>query len=103
MLDYNEYVGMKVIMYLRRSDKTNADKPIRSIEDQEADNWKVAEKWKLNVVEVVSEVESAREPHKRPKFSKILREISYKSPSKRKADGILSWHPNRLSRNAEEA
>jgi len=45
MLDYSKYVGMEVIMYLRRSDKSNADKPIRSIEDQEADNWKVAEKW----------------------------------------------------------
>jgi hypothetical protein len=103
MLDYSKYVGMEVIMYLRRSDKSNADKPIRSIEDQEADNWKVAEKWQLKVVEVIVEIESAREPHKRPKFTKILRNLTYKSPQKRKADGILSWHPNRLSRNAEEA
>lgn len=33
----------------------------------------------------------------------MLKELSYKSPERRKADGILAWHPNRLSRNALEA
>ena len=103
MLDFNKFVGMRVFLYLRRSDKSNADKPVRSIEDQERDCLKVVERWKLEVVEVITEIESAREPHKRPKFKQMLRELSYKNPGKRRADGLVAWHPNRLSRNAEEA
>jgi len=33
----------------------------------------------------------------------MVKALSYKSSSKREADGILAWHPNRLSRNALEA
>lgn len=33
----------------------------------------------------------------------MLKELSYRSEGRRRADGILSWHPNRLSRNALEA
>lgn len=55
------------------------------------------------VVETVIEKDSARTPNNRPKFNAILKELSYKNPDRRKADGILAWHPNRLSRNAQEA
>ena len=33
----------------------------------------------------------------------MLKQLSYRSKAKRRADGIVAWHPNRLSRNALEA
>tara|TARA_B110000008_G_scaffold209624_1_gene208426 strand:- start:101 stop:433 length:333 start_codon:yes stop_codon:yes gene_type:complete len=57
----------------------------------------------LKVVEIIEEDESAWKPHQRPKFKYLLKQLTYRSLTKRKADGIVAWHPNRLSRNALEA
>jgi len=57
----------------------------------------------LNIVDTFIEKESAWKPHKRKVFKAMIKELSYKNPARRRADGILAWHPNRLSRNALEA
>ena len=103
MFDYNKYYGMRVFVYLRQSTKEESGKQAQSLEDQERDCLQVAERWGLQVVDFIREDESAWKPHLRPKFKALLKELSYRSPSRRRADGILAWHPNRLSRNALEA
>ena len=103
MFKRNKNTGMRVFLYLRRSTKSGADKQVRSIPDQENDCLILAERLGLEIVEIIVEKESAWKPHQRPQFKKLLKELSYKNPMRRKADGILAWHPNRLSRNALEA
>lgn len=63
----------------------------------------IVKRWGLKTVEIIEEDESAWKPHERPKFKKMLKELSYISLLRRRADGIVAWHPNRLSRNALEA
>ena len=57
----------------------------------------------LTVVDEFVESESASRPHIRPLFKSMLKELSYKDPKRRRAEGVLAWHPDRLSRNALEA
>lgn len=103
MYNYEHLRWMRVIKYMRVSSKEETWKQVHSIADQDRDLEKLVERWWLIVVEEIKEDESAWTPHKRSKFSYMLKELSYKSPKRRRADGILCWHPNRLSRNAEEA
>lgn len=52
----------------------------------------------LVVSEPIQESKSAKKSGNRPLFLHILKDIE-----KVKYDGILAWHPNRLSRNSLEA
>ena len=91
-----------VFLYLRKSEQSKK-RQVRSIEDQKADCLALAEQLSLNVVETFIEERSARKPRNRPQFSAMIKALSFKSPERRRADAILAWHPNRLSRNAEES
>lgn len=93
----------RVFLYLRCSSPPGSKKQLHSLWDQEAECRKVAEYLWLEIVEVISEQGSAWTPNQRPQFKYMLRELKIKSPKRRRADGILSRHPSRLSRNAEEA
>jgi len=53
-----------------------------------------AVKEKLEIVASLCEAKTAKEPG-RTKFAEMLKQIE-----QGKADGILSWHPDRLARNA---
>jgi DNA invertase Pin-like site-specific DNA recombinase len=64
-----------------------------SIEDQIAEVKKLAERYSLNIVDVITESKSAKEPG-RPLFNKMLKRIH-----KGEADSILTWKLNRLARN----
>jgi len=92
-----------VFLYIRQSTDEKAQRQVRSLKDQQRECEILAERLGLNIVQVFREDKSAKKPHQRPVFKSMLKELSYKSASKRRADGILSWHPNRLSRNALEA
>ncbi len=94
---------MRVFVYLRQSNKEETGKQVQSLGDQRKDCMEVVERWGLEVVEIIEEDESAWKPHQRLKFKQMLKELSYRSASRRRADGIVAWHPNRLSRNALEA
>ncbi|HRQ07215.1 MAG TPA: recombinase family protein [Candidatus Saccharibacteria bacterium] len=52
----------------------------------------------LNIVEWYTESKSAFEPDKRPKFKEMLERID-----EGKIEGIIAWHPDRLSRNEVDA
>ena len=65
-----------------------------SIEAQVAELEEYATKENLIITEFIIESKTAKEPG-RDQFEKMLKLIEQK-----KADGILSWHPDRLARNS---
>ena len=92
-----------VFLYIRQSTDEKSGKQVRSMGDQQHDCEEMAKFLGLNIVEIFKEDQSAKTPNNRPTFNRMMRELSYKSPERRRADGVLAWHPDRLSRNALEA
>jgi len=85
-------INYKYFLYARKSSESE-DRQMASIEDQIAEVKKIAEKYNLNVIEIISESRSAKEPG-RDGFNSMLKRI-YKG----EAQGILTWKLNRLARN----
>ncbi len=92
-----------VFLYIRQSTDEKSGKQVRSMGDQRSDCEKMAAFLGLNIVDIFEEDRSAKIPNNRPVFSRMIKELSCKSPERRRADGVLSWHPDRLSRNALES
>ena len=84
---------MKYIIYTRKSTE-DKDRQVLSIEAQLCELREFAAKEKLEIVASFQEAKTAKEPG-RTKFAKILQKIE-----KGEAEGILSWHPDRLARNS---
>jgi DNA invertase Pin-like site-specific DNA recombinase len=84
---------MKYIIYARKSIE-DENRQILSIESQLAELREFAAKEKLEIVASLCEAKTAKEPG-RTKFAEMLKQIG-----QGKADGILSWHPDRLARNS---
>ncbi len=104
MYIYDEKARIKdVFLYVRQSTDERSGKQVRSKDDQITECRALAEKIGLHIVEIFTEEKSARKPHNRPIFKKMIKDLSYKSPTKRRADGVLAWSPDRLSRNALES
>ena len=84
---------MKYILYARKSTE-DEDRQILSIEAQVFELKEFAAKEKLEIVASFQEAKTAKEPG-RMKFAEMLSLVE-----KGKADGILSWNPDRLARNS---
>ena len=84
---------MKYILYARKSTEED-DRQVLSIEAQLVELQEYAAKEKLEIVASFCEAKTAKEPG-RIKFAEMLSLIE-----KGKADGIISWHPDRLARNS---
>jgi len=84
---------MRYIIYARKSTE-DENHQVLSIESQLCELREFAVKEKLEIVASLCEAKTAKEPG-RMKFAEMLSLIE-----KGKADGILSWHPDRLARNA---
>ena len=84
---------MKYIIYARKSTEED-DRQVLSIEAQLVELKEFAAKEKLEIVASFCEAKTAKEPG-RIKFAEMLSLIE-----KGKADGIISWHPDRLARNS---
>ena len=84
---------MRYIIYARKSTE-DEDHQVLSIESQLAELREFAAKEKLEIAASLCEAKTAKEPG-RTKFAEMLSFLE-----KGKADGILSWHPDRLARNA---
>ena len=82
----------RFFIYARKSTDDPA-RQLRSIEDQLAEVREYAKSKELEIVDVLVERKSAKKPG-RPIFNKMLDRIE-----KGEANGILAWHPDRLSRN----
>ncbi|MBU2460736.1 recombinase family protein, partial [Patescibacteria group bacterium] len=84
---------MKYIIYARKSTEED-DRQVLSIEAQFVELKEFAAKEKLEIVASFQEAKTAKEPG-RMKFAEMLSLIE-----RGKADGIISWHPDRLARNS---
>ena len=80
-------------IYARKSTESE-DRQIQSIDDQINFQKETAEREGLNVVQVIKESKSAKEPYKRDGFSELVKLIEQE-----KINGILTWKMDRLSRN----
>ncbi len=89
-MDKLRYIG-----YVRKSTEDEE----RQVLSKEAQRDKIRERFgDLNIVGMLDESKSAFEPDKRPVFASILKMID-----DGEIDGIVAWHPDRLSRNELDA
>ena len=84
---------MRYILYARKSTEED-DRQVLSIEAQLVELQEYAAKEKLEIVASFQEAKTAKEPG-RIKFAEMLSLIE-----RGEADGIISWHPDRLARNS---
>src|SRR3989344_4658877 len=84
---------MRYVIYTRKSSESE-DRQVLSIEAQLAELQEYSAKEKFNIVASFQEAKTAKEPG-RMKFAEMLSFIE-----SGKADGIVSWHPDRLARNS---
>lgn len=89
--------NLRYVMYLRKSTEDEG-RQIRSIGDQQNDCEALVRRYGLNVVAVIKEEKSAKQPNNRPQFSEMLKRIRGKE-----FDAIIAWHPDRLARNMVDA
>ncbi len=89
----------KYFIYCRKSSEQE-DRQVLSLDSQVSENKKTIEKYRIDpksIVDIYKESFSAKNPGKRPKFNEMIMRLK-----KGEANGIIAWHPNRLSRNATD-
>lgn len=86
--------GIKYCLYARKSTEQE-DKQALSIESQVNEMLSLAEREGLEIVEIKRESHSSKEVGQRPVYNELIAEIR-----QGKFNGILTWAPDRLSRNA---
>ena len=92
MTDLN--MPLRYCLYARKSSESD-ERQAMSIDSQIKEMLTIAEKEQLQIVEIKQESKSAKEKGIRTKFNEMLREIK-----EGKFDAILTWAPDRISRNA---
>lgn len=85
---------VKYCLYARKSTESDEQQAL-SIDSQIKEMQAIADRNHLNVVEIKRESYSAKESGQRPVFKQLLKEVSEGI-----YNGILTWAPDRLSRNA---
>lgn len=71
------------------------EKQALSIESQVKEMLQIAERENLEIVDIRREAHSAKDSGQRPVFKEILEDLR-----RERFNGIIVWHPDRLSRNA---
>ena len=88
-------VNMQLVYYIYVRKSTDVeDKQILSVEAQIVELRKYAADNNMQIAGVIVEKQSAKKPG-RKKFNAMMKDIEAG-----KANGILSWHPDRLARNS---
>jgi len=87
-------VATRYCLYARKSTESE-EQQVLSIDSQIKEMLQMAERDNLDVVEIKKESHSAKEVGMRPVFNEIVEEIKLG-----KFNGILTWAPDRISRNA---
>lgn len=85
---------VRYCLYARKSTESD-EKQALSIDSQVKEMLQISEREGLEIVDIRREAHSAKESGQRPVFSEILRDIQTG-----RYTGILTWAPDRLSRNA---
>lgn len=86
---------VKYCLYARRSSEDTSEKQALSIDSQVKEMLQIADRESLNVIDIRRESHSAKDSGQRPVFKEILEDIR-----RGRYTGILTWAPDRLSRNA---
>ena len=84
---------LKYFLYARKSSDAE-ERQIKSIEQQLSELKEFAAKEKSEIVGILQEAKTAKEPG-RSLFNEMLKRIE-----KGEANAILAWHPDRLARNS---
>jgi site-specific DNA recombinase len=87
-------IATKYCLYARKSSEAE-EKQALSIDSQVKEMLTVAQRDNLNIIDIYRESHSAKACGQRPEFNKLLSDLR-----SGKFDGVLVWHPDRLSRNA---
>lgn len=85
---------VRYVIYCRKSSESE-EKQILSIDSQVKEMLQVAEREELEIIDIRRESHSAKDSGQRPIFAEILKDIR-----SGRYTGILTWAPDRLSRNA---
>jgi len=85
---------VKYVLYARKSTESE-ERQILSIESQVKEMLELAEKEGLEIVDIRRESHSAKDSGQRPVFKELIEDIR-----RQRYNGILTWAPDRLSRNA---
>ena len=85
---------MKYCLYARKSTESD-ERQALSIDSQVKEMLQIAERENLEIVDIRRESKSAKDSDKRPVFKELIRDISND-----RFNAILTWAPDRLSRNA---
>ena len=89
-----EVVKARYCLYARKSSESE-EKQVLSIDSQIKEMLQLAEREGLEIVAMKRESHSAKEAGQRPVFNELIEEIG-----REKYNGILTWAPDRISRNA---
>ena len=87
-------VKISYCLYARKSTESE-EQQVLSIDSQIKEMLEIAERDHLEVADIKKESHSAKEAGQRPVFNEIVEEIK-----NRKFNAILTWAPDRISRNA---
>lgn len=82
---------MKYVLYARKSTEDREDRQVLSIDSQIEEAQRKFHG--LEIIEIIRESKSAYKEDNRPEFKRMLGLFD-----EGKADGLLAWHPDRLSR-----
>lgn len=93
----NNNEKIKYFLYARKSSESE-DRQMQSIEDQIRYLKELAFKYDIEIIDILEESKSAKAPGIRPVYQKMIERIK-----NGEATGILTWHLNRLSRNAVDS
>lgn len=85
---------IRYVLYARKSTESE-ERQVLSIDSQIKEMLDLAEREKLEIVEIRRESHSAKESGQRPVYKEILEDVR-----RGRFNGILTWAPDRLSRNA---
>ena len=85
---------LKYCLYARKSTESD-ERQVQSIDSQVKEMLQIAERENLEIVDIRRESKSAKDSGNRPIFKELLKDIS-----EEKFNAILTWAPDRLSRNA---
>lgn len=87
-------IKIKYVLYARKSTESD-EKQALSIDSQVKEMLAIADRDQLEVVDIRREAHSARDSGQRPVFKELLEDVR-----RGRYNGILTWAPDRLSRNA---
>jgi DNA invertase Pin-like site-specific DNA recombinase len=85
---------LKYCLYCRKSSESE-ERQVMSIDSQIKEMLNLAEREKLEIVNIKREAHSAKETGQRPVYNEMIADLK-----EGKFNAILTWAPDRISRNA---